>query len=140
MPGFWINTTGGWWKPEDTALSIKLLHQHRSRHIAAIAGKLAAELYALEIAAPNIHTLKNYTVSWYWQPEERPGGGGQQGIDQFLHRSFPREAWRVLTRIAEAGINLSNCKAYPYRVPTSKYSFRGYGIDAAEQLNNVLKR
>ncbi|HNF43669.1 MAG TPA: prephenate dehydratase domain-containing protein, partial [Ferruginibacter sp.] len=37
---------------EDTALSAKLLHQHRSRHIAAIAGEFAAELYALEIAAP----------------------------------------------------------------------------------------
>src|SRR5947207_3897051 len=44
---------------EDTALSAKHIHQHKSRHIAAIASKLAAELFDLEIIAPNIHTLKN---------------------------------------------------------------------------------
>src|ERR1035437_6553561 len=44
---------------EDTALSAKHIHQHRSKHIAAIASKLAAELYQLNIIAPNIHTLKN---------------------------------------------------------------------------------
>ena len=44
---------------EDTALSAKHIHQHRSKHIAAIAGKLAAEIYGLDIIAPNIQTLKN---------------------------------------------------------------------------------
>ena len=44
---------------EDTALSAKHIHQHKSRHMAAIASKLAAELFDLEIIAPNIHTLKN---------------------------------------------------------------------------------
>src|SRR5215212_4705438 len=44
---------------EDTALSAKHIHQHRSKHIAAIASKLAADLYELDIIAPNIHTLKN---------------------------------------------------------------------------------
>src|SRR5204863_7173278 len=44
---------------DDTALSAKHVHQHKSKHIAAIASKLAAELYSLEVIAPNIHTLKN---------------------------------------------------------------------------------
>ena len=44
---------------EDTALSAKHVHQHKSKHIAAIASKLAAELYQLNMIAPNIHTLKN---------------------------------------------------------------------------------
>src|SRR5215467_11939617 len=44
---------------EDTALSAKHIHQHKSKHIAAIASKLAAELYELDVIAPNIHTLKN---------------------------------------------------------------------------------
>src|ERR1700759_305310 len=44
---------------EDTALSAKHLHQHRSKHVAAIASKLAAELFGLEILAPNIQTMKN---------------------------------------------------------------------------------
>src|SRR5215831_5409825 len=44
---------------EDTALSARHVHQHKSKHIAAIASKLAAELFDLDIIAPNIHTLKN---------------------------------------------------------------------------------
>src|SRR6476469_168736 len=44
---------------EDTALSAKHVHQHKSKHIAAIASKLAAELFDLEVLAPGIHTLKN---------------------------------------------------------------------------------
>src|SRR5437868_9376972 len=34
---------------EDTALSAKHVHQHKSKHIAAIAAKLAAELFELDI-------------------------------------------------------------------------------------------
>ena len=41
---------------EDTALSAKHVHQHRSKHIAAIASKLASELFSLDMIAPNIHT------------------------------------------------------------------------------------
>src|SRR6185436_18195719 len=44
---------------DDTALSAKHIQQHKSKHIAAIASKLAAELYDLDVIAPNIHTLKN---------------------------------------------------------------------------------
>src|SRR5215212_5380557 len=44
---------------DDTALSAKHIHQHRSKHIAAIASRLAADLYQLDIIAPNIHTLRN---------------------------------------------------------------------------------
>ena len=44
---------------EDTALSAKLLHQHHSKHTAAIASRLSADLFGLELLAPNIHTMKN---------------------------------------------------------------------------------
>ncbi|MEJ7768153.1 MAG: prephenate dehydratase domain-containing protein, partial [Chitinophagaceae bacterium] len=57
---------------EDTALSAKFIHQHRSKHTAAIASRLAAELFHLEIAAPNIHTLKNnYTRFLILIPEDQ---------------------------------------------------------------------
>src|SRR5580704_7917289 len=44
---------------EDTALSAKNLAQHRNRHAAAIAGRRAADLFGLEILAPDIQTMKN---------------------------------------------------------------------------------
>jgi len=56
---------------EDTALSAKHIQQHKSKHIAAIASKLAAELYDLDIIAPGIQTLKhNYTRFLILQREE----------------------------------------------------------------------
>src|SRR5258706_5451961 len=39
---------------EDTALSAKHIHKHHSKHIAAIASRLAAEIYELDIIVPNI--------------------------------------------------------------------------------------
>ena len=44
---------------EDTALSAKHIHQHKSKHIAAIASTLASSLYNLDVLAPDIHTLTN---------------------------------------------------------------------------------
>ena len=44
---------------EDTALSAKHLQQHRSKHVAAVASKLAAELFNLDIIGPDIQTEKN---------------------------------------------------------------------------------
>ncbi|MBS1933121.1 MAG: chorismate mutase, partial [Bacteroidetes bacterium] len=56
---------------EDTALSAKHIHQHRSKHVAAIASKLAAELFGLHIIGPNIQTMKNnYTRFLIIQREE----------------------------------------------------------------------
>ncbi|HKB44224.1 MAG TPA: prephenate dehydratase domain-containing protein, partial [Chitinophagaceae bacterium] len=56
---------------DDTALSAKHVHQHKSKHIAAIASKLAAELFNLDMIAPNIHTLKNnYTRFLVLQAED----------------------------------------------------------------------
>jgi prephenate dehydratase len=47
---------------EDTALSAKIIAQNRLSGVAAIAGTLAAELYGLEVIAPEINTIKqNYT-------------------------------------------------------------------------------
>jgi prephenate dehydratase len=54
---------------EDTALSAKLVHQHKSKHIAAIASRLAAELFELEVISANIQTMKNnYTRFLILQP------------------------------------------------------------------------
>ena len=49
---------------EDTALSAKHIQQHKSKHIAGIASKLAAELFNLEMIAPNIQTMKN-NYTWF---------------------------------------------------------------------------
>lgn len=111
---------------EDTALSAKQVHQHKSKHIAAIASKLAAELFDLHIIAPNIHTLRNnYTRFLVLKPEDAMEE--VQDPDKasvYFHTDHSRGSLaRVLTRIAEAGINLSKLQSFPIPGSDFKYSF-----------------
>ena len=111
---------------EDTALSAKLLHQHRSKHIAAIASKLAAELFQLEVLAPNIHTMKNnYTRFLILRREEELidiEDANKASVN--FHTDHSRGSLaRVLTRIADGGINLSKLQSFPIPGSDFKYSF-----------------
>jgi prephenate dehydratase len=131
---------------EDTALSAKHVHQHKSKHIAAIASKLASELFDLEIAAPNIHTLKNnYTRFLILRREE-----ASQKIDHADKASVNFQTdhsrgslARVLTKIAEDGINLSKLQSFPIPGTEFKYSFHAdmefQHIDQFEKVIEDMK-
>ncbi len=128
---------------EDTALSAKLLHQHRSKHIAAIASKLAAELFQLEILAPNIHTMKNnYTRFLVLQREEevRDIPDANKASVNF-HTDHSRGSLaRVLTRIADGGINLSKLQSFPIPGSDFKYSFHAdMEFNDLAQFRHVLE-
>lgn len=128
---------------EDTALSARHIHQHRSRHIAAIASRLAAELFELDILAPNIHTLKsNYTRFLIVQPEEtakQPDDADKASVN--FHTDHSRGSLaRVLTAIAEGGINLSKLQSFPIPGSDWKYSFHAdMEFDSIEQFNRVIE-
>ena len=127
---------------EDTALSAKLVHQHRSKHIAAIASKLAAELFQLEILAPNIHTMKNnYTRFLVLQREDKSvltPDADKASIN--FHTDHSRGSLaRVLTRIAEGGINLSKLQSFPIQGSDFKYSFHAdMEFDSIGQFEKVV--
>ena len=129
---------------EDTALSAKHIHQHRSKHVAAIASKLAAELYDLDVIAPNIHTLKNnYTRFLVLQRNEavKQIEDADKASINFSTDHSKGSLARVLTRIAEAGINLSKLQSMPIPGSDFKYSFHvDMEFDNTEQLNMVLKK
>ena len=128
---------------EDTALSAKLLHQHRNRHAAAIASKLAAELFQLEMIAPNIHTLKNnYTRFLILKPEEDKTiiqDANKASVN--FHTDHSRGSLaKVLTRIAEGGINLSKLQSFPIPGSDWKYSFHAdMEFDSLDQFEEVVK-
>lgn len=128
---------------EDTALSAKHLHQHRSKHIAAIASKLAADLFELEVIAPNIHTMKsNYTRFLVLQPEEvaQPVSDANKASVNF-HTDHSRGSLaRVLSKIADGGINLSKLQSFPIPGSDWQYSFHAdMEFDALEQFNTVIE-
>lgn len=128
---------------EDTALSAKHLHQHRSKHIAAIASKLAADLFELEVIAPNIHTMKsNYTRFLVLQPEEaaQPVSDANKASVNF-HTDHSRGSLaRVLSKIADGGINLSKLQSFPIPGSDWQYSFHAdMEFEALEQFNTVIE-
>ena len=129
---------------EDTALSAKHVHQTHSKHIAAIASKLAAELYKLELIAPNIHTLKsNYTRFLILKPEENiveVEGADKASVN--FHTDHSRGSLaKVLSKIAEAGINLSKLQSFPIPGSDWKYSFHAdMEFESLEQFNKAIKK
>lgn len=128
---------------EDTALSAKHVHQHRSKHTAAIASKLAAELFNLHVIAPNIHTMKNnYTRFLILQREDRwvlPEGADKASVN--FHTDHSRGSLaKVLTKIAEGGINLSKLQSFPIPGSDWRYSFHAdMEFDSMEQFNTVME-
>ena len=111
---------------EDTALSAKHVHRHRSKHIAAIAGKLAAELFDLRILKHNIQDAKdNYTRFLIVQkPGELSINDQADKASVNFQVSHTQGALaKVLTAIAEEGVNLSKLQSFPIPGTQWKYSF-----------------
>lgn len=111
---------------EDTALSAQHIHQHKSKHIAAIAGDLAAELFQLDKIAPNIHTQKNnYTRFWALQKSDlvqRAEDANKASIIFETDHSKGSLA-KVLAKISEGDINLSKLQSMPIPGSDWKYAF-----------------
>jgi prephenate dehydratase len=128
---------------EDTALSAKHIHQHRSKHIAAIASKLAAELYQLEILASNIHTLKNNYTRFLVL--ERPEfavdiEGADKASVNFQTDHSKGSLAKVLSKIAEGDINLSKLQSFPIPGSDWRYSFHAdLEFQHLDQFNRVIK-
>jgi prephenate dehydratase len=128
---------------EDTALSAKHLQQHRSRHTAAIASKLAADLFGLEVLAPNIHTMKNnYTRFLILQREDnaiKVESPDKASVN--FHTDHSRGSLaRVLTKIAEGNINLSKLQSFPIPGSEWEYSFHAdMEFETLEQFEAVIE-
>src|SRR4026208_451549 len=127
---------------EDTALSAKHVHQHKSKHIAAIVSKLAAELFQLDVLAPNIQTLKNnYTRFLVLQRQDvaqTVNDANKASVN--FHTDHSRGSLaKVLTKIAEGGINLSKLQSFPIPGSDFKYSFHAdMEFDSVNQFETVI--
>ncbi len=111
---------------EDTALSAKHIQQHHSKQRAAIAGKLAAELYGLTILQKDIHTMKpNFTRFLILKPlkEIVAIDGANKASVNFVTNHKQGSLAKVLTQIAELNINLSKLQSMPIPGTDFKYSF-----------------
>lgn len=128
---------------EDTALSAKHIYQHKSKHIAAIASKLAAELYNLDVLAPAIQTMKNnYTRFLILQREGvmPVTANANKASVNFVTDHSKGSLARVLTKIAEGGINLSKLQSFPIPGSDFKYSFHAdMEFETIDQFHRVIE-
>ncbi len=127
---------------EDTALSAKHIHQTRSKHIAAVASKLAADLYDLDVILPNIHSMKNnYTRFLVLQLSEgvSPIQEANKASVNFQTDHSRGSLARVLTKIADCGINLSKLQSFPIPGSQWQYSFHAdMEFDARDQFDTAM--
>lgn len=129
---------------DDTALSAKHIHQHKSKHIAAIASKLAAELYQLDVLAPAIQTMKNNYTRFLILQREGSGitiSNPDKASVNFVTDHSKGSLAKVLTRIAEGGINLSKLQSSPIPGSDFKYSFHAdMEFDEINQFHHVIEQ
>lgn len=129
---------------EDTAGSARQIYQHRSNHIAAIASKLAADLYNLDVIAKNVHTQKaNYTR---FLVLNRPAEAvkvedADKASINFTTDHAKGSLVKVLSLIADQGINLSKLQSFPIPGSNFKYSFHAdLEFKKRSEFESVIKQ
>jgi prephenate dehydratase len=127
---------------EDTALSAKHIHQRKSKHIAAIASDLAAELFDLHMIAPKIHDVKdNYTRFLILQQSEEVVAEANKASINFHTDHAQGSLAKVLTVIAKDGINLSKLQSFPIAGSRFNYGFHAdLEFDHVDQFKTVMEK
>jgi prephenate dehydratase len=128
---------------EDTALSAKMVHQHKSKHIAAIASKFAAQLYDLDVLTPDIHTLKN-NITRFLILEPIAAKTIVEGANKasiYFQTDHSRGILsKVLAKIAQGNVNLSKLQSMPIPGSTFKYGFYAdLEFENSKQIEKVLE-
>jgi prephenate dehydratase len=127
---------------EDTALSAKHVRQHKSKHIAAIASKFAAQLYNLEMIKPDIHTLKNNITRFLIMvpaKQKMEIADADKASIYFQTDHSKGILSKVLAKIAQGGANLSKLQSMPIPGSTFKYGFYAdIEFEHQKQLDKLL--
>ena len=122
---------------EDTALSAKLIYQHKNLHAAAIGSKLAAELFNLNILLPNIQTAKNNVTRFLIlnKSTEIESTGNFDKISLYFQTDNSKGILsKILNIIHKNGFNLSKLQSMP--IPGSRFKY-GFYVDI--QNDNINK-
>lgn len=100
----------------DTAKSCERIASEQNKTKAAIASKLAAEIYDLDILASNIENADNNTTRFLimQRKEEIPQDDGGKFITSimFVTKHIPAALYKVLGGFATNGINLLKLESY----------------------------
>jgi chorismate mutase/prephenate dehydratase len=108
----------------DTAGSAKMIKEKRLKNCAAIASKRAADIYGLEILAPEIETsTNNYTKFVAISKQKAKPAGRNKTSLVFAAEHKPGSLYRILGIFATRNINLTKLESRPSRAKPWEYVF-----------------
>lgn len=111
---------------DDTALSAKDVSDNKLKHVAAIASRSAADIYGLDIIAPEINTLKkNYTRFLILKRDDdsQPIKDADKASLYFQTDHSQGSLAKVLSQISKFNVNLSLLQSFPIPKEVWQYSF-----------------
>ena len=110
----------------DTAETAKQIQEHSLKGIAAIAPKGAAELYGLEIIAPEIQTIKNNATRFIiikTKNKELPKEDINKASVRFITDHKRGSLATVLNVMSDCNLNLTKIQSLPIIETPWKYAF-----------------
>ena len=111
----------------DTAGSAKFVSENKKKNEAAIASKLSAKIYGLEILASNIENEKGNMTRFLimGKPILQPEYKKEKYITSFLFKlkSKPAALYSALSGFAIQGVNLTKLQSYPEKNSFTSYFF-----------------
>jgi chorismate mutase/prephenate dehydratase len=108
----------------DTAGSAKMIKEKKLRNCAAIASKRAADIYGLEILAPEIETnVNNYTKFVAISKQKAKYAWRNKTSLVFAAEHEPGSLYRILGIFATRNINLTKLESRPSRTKPWEYVF-----------------
>lgn len=119
---------------EDTALSVRSIAETDKKNIAAVGGKMASEIYDLEILKTNIeHHYENYTRFILLSREVEPNVSDNKASVYFELKHSVGTLSGTLGKLSELGVNLSMIHSMP--IPKKEWEY-GFFVDF--QFSNEL--
>ena len=111
----------------DTAGSAELVSKKKNKSEAAIASKLSAKIYGLDILASNIENEEKNATRFLImsKPISQPDFGNDKYITSFLFKlkSKPAALYQALGGFAINGVNLTKLQSYPEKNSFTSYFF-----------------
>ena len=111
----------------DTAGSAKYISENKNKNEAAIASKLSAQIYNLDILASNVEDEKENATRFLimGKPVLQPVLGKDKYITSFLFKlkSKPAALYQSLGGFAINGVNLTKLQSYPEKNSFTSYFF-----------------
>jgi prephenate dehydratase len=120
----------------DTAGAVKMIKQKKTRKVAAIASKRAAELYDMDILEEGIEDSKNNFTRFLIMSKIRTKSTGRDATSLiFSVKHIPGALYSILEEFANRNINLTKIESRPKKEKPWEYTFY---VDFEGHIDNKI--